>query len=89
MHFAYLLVNWPYEMHAAELSTTPIRNGEHIHIYPAEHDKYSIHMIFKGSYNSHGYIFVYTTQLSRECMYIFPLKIICMVIYVVEGPNKY
>ena len=38
---------------------------EHIHIYPAVHDKYSIHMIFKGLYNSHGNIFVYTTQLSR------------------------
>ena len=54
--------------------------SEHIHIYPAEHDKYSIHMIFKGSYNSHGNILVYTTQLSRECMHILLLKIICMVI---------
>ena len=51
---------------------------EHIHIYPAEHDKYSIHIIFEGSYNSHGNIFVYTTQLSRECMHIFPLKMICI-----------
>ena len=55
---------------------------EHIHIYPAEHDKYSIHIIFEGSYNSHGNIFVYTTQLSRECMHIFPLKIIYIYIYI-------
>ena len=55
---------------------------EHIHIYPAEHDKYGIHIIFKGSYNAHGYISIYTTQLSRECMHIFPLKIICIYIYI-------